>query len=248
MKTLKNKWFDKFVDENKKFLNFPGVENEELVKSFMNLPLRFYAAFGLEFSEKDDGGCVVIWTVQPDGRYWADEDGFGANNDVEINLYAYADADGNFLSKFKIYNVGAVKFFGTDREEKALRDFEANKAAENSDTPDELLRKLIEKTLEVISNPNDKWPRWAFFDIPEAYPYVAILYIEKWTTQKGTWGLSVNICQKIAGQLDDRVRKTYLSTKLEREEVFEKLRSESINQEIFSAIKRLYKQEMNAQF
>ncbi len=37
--------------------------------------------------EKQGDGYRCLWEVQPDGRYWADEDGFGAENDSEIILY-----------------------------------------------------------------------------------------------------------------------------------------------------------------
>ena len=87
----------------------------------MNLILKKYAQFGI--SHKDtENGRILIWTVQPDGRYWADEDGFGMEDD-EINLYAYVDDDGNFSSKFRIYGVGKKKFFVTDLKSPARLNF-----------------------------------------------------------------------------------------------------------------------------
>lgn len=55
-----------------------------------------------------ENGQILVWTVQPDGRYWADDDGF--DMDDEINLYAYVDDDGDFLSKFRIYDIGNINF------------------------------------------------------------------------------------------------------------------------------------------
>lgn len=35
------------------------------------------------------GNFPFEWTVQPDGRYWADEDGFGMELDREIIIHGY---------------------------------------------------------------------------------------------------------------------------------------------------------------
>lgn len=39
--------------------------------------------------------------VQPDGLYWEDEDGFGMEDNVEINLCAKFDKNGQFVTKFQ---------------------------------------------------------------------------------------------------------------------------------------------------
>jgi len=44
----------------------------------------------------------VEWTLQPDGRYFEDEDGFGAENCEEITLYSYIDTNGIFTEPFKL--------------------------------------------------------------------------------------------------------------------------------------------------
>ncbi len=44
----------------------------------------------------------IEWTVQPDGRYWADEDGFGADNDREITLHGWIDANGKVIGKLTL--------------------------------------------------------------------------------------------------------------------------------------------------
>ena len=48
-----------------------------------------------------DGTASVEWTLQPDGRYFADEDGFGAEHFDEITLYSCIDANGVFTEAFK---------------------------------------------------------------------------------------------------------------------------------------------------
>ena len=42
-----------------------------------------------------------FWMVQPDGRYWEDEDGFGAEKNIEITLLAKFDKNGKFVTKFQ---------------------------------------------------------------------------------------------------------------------------------------------------
>lgn len=42
----------------------------------------------------------VEWQINPDGRYYADDDGFGMTNDREVSLYSYIDRAGRPLVKF----------------------------------------------------------------------------------------------------------------------------------------------------
>jgi hypothetical protein len=49
----------------------------------------------------EDGKAEVEWVLQPDGRYFEDEDGFGAENCEEITLYSYLDTNGVFTEPFK---------------------------------------------------------------------------------------------------------------------------------------------------
>lgn len=55
--------------------------------------------FGI--NEFKGGVASVSWTLQPDGRYYADEDGFGMTDDAEINFYAFIDPKANVLVPFQ---------------------------------------------------------------------------------------------------------------------------------------------------
>ncbi len=46
-----------------------------------------YVRYRNVFEKMPDGRIMMIWQVQPDGRYWADDDGFGGSNDSEVHLY-----------------------------------------------------------------------------------------------------------------------------------------------------------------
>lgn len=48
-----------------------------------------------------DGVACVSWTLQPDGRYYADEDGFDMTDDDEITIYAFIDKKANILVPFQ---------------------------------------------------------------------------------------------------------------------------------------------------
>ena len=55
-----------------------------------------------------DGKAEFGWQVQPDGRYFADEDGFGMENCEEIWLRSYLDEKGNFTEPFAYDKKGHV--------------------------------------------------------------------------------------------------------------------------------------------
>lgn len=48
-----------------------------------------------------DGVARVHWMLHPDGSYYADEDGFGRQDDDEVWVYAYIDTDCRVLVPFR---------------------------------------------------------------------------------------------------------------------------------------------------
>lgn len=48
-----------------------------------------------------NGVAQVSWQLNPDGRYYMDEDGFGMTDDEELEIYGYIDRTGKVLVKFK---------------------------------------------------------------------------------------------------------------------------------------------------
>jgi len=94
------------VDSTGKIRNFPGIIKESFWYNEVSAQrLQPRVSFRLSF-EKRDNMWVVLWTVQPDGRYWADDDGFGAEKEEEIVLYTYLNMEGKFTSPFRIYRKG----------------------------------------------------------------------------------------------------------------------------------------------
>ena len=111
-----------FVDENRgirKMLtdsrgniqNFPGMIKEdfwakEVAPNYLKPCVGFRSSF-----EKREDGWLFLWQLQPDGWYWADEDGFGAEKDVEVILYTFVDLDGNFTGPFRLYSLDGTSYF-----------------------------------------------------------------------------------------------------------------------------------------
>ena len=48
-----------------------------------------------------DGLCAISWMLYPDGRYFADEEGFGMENNDEEEVYAIIDTDLNIVEPFR---------------------------------------------------------------------------------------------------------------------------------------------------
>lgn len=48
-----------------------------------------------------DGLCAISWMLYPDGRYFADSDGFGMEDNDEEVVYAIIDADLNIVEPFR---------------------------------------------------------------------------------------------------------------------------------------------------
>lgn len=117
------------VNESGTICDFPGFAYPEVVEYYIEGscpdPIIYYRT---AFERVDSERYLMIWMIQPDGRFWEDEDGFGSTNDAEIRLYAFLNDEGKFISKFQLYNVGVKKFFGTDLEMQESREIAEKKA------------------------------------------------------------------------------------------------------------------------
>lgn len=79
--------------------NFPGFRDEEW-RGKMEFPFDDRVRFVFQIGPYRDGKASVRWLLQPDGRYFEDEDGFGAEYCEEIEMYSYLDEDGKFTEPF----------------------------------------------------------------------------------------------------------------------------------------------------
>ena len=51
-----------------------------------------------------NGVAKVSWQINPDGRYYMDEDGYGMTDDDEIEIYGFIDQNARVVVKFKNIN------------------------------------------------------------------------------------------------------------------------------------------------
>ena len=94
------------VDSEGNIQDFPGIVQEDFwTKEVSPNALKPRIIFRTSF-EKRENGWLMLWNIQPDGRYWADDDGYGMEDEEEVTLYTYVDRNGQFTGPFQIYAVG----------------------------------------------------------------------------------------------------------------------------------------------
>ena len=103
------------IDNNDNILNFPGVEySNELNAEVNHASLKPVVKYEASFEKIDNNKFIMVWTIRPDGRYWMDSWGFGAEDEESVSLYTYLDGNGNFTAPFKLYSIG-ISFYGEYR-------------------------------------------------------------------------------------------------------------------------------------
>ena len=60
-----------------------------------------YPSFIYSFNQ---GVALVCWQLVPDGRYYMDEDGYGMEDDDEVNIYGVIDRTGKVIVPFRLTN------------------------------------------------------------------------------------------------------------------------------------------------
>lgn len=106
-----------FVDENKSLayeimdegMTFTNFTTDDIDwKSLESLPdymieraRRLSALFPTFVSCFQNGVAKVSWQLNPDGRYYRDDDGYGMTDDEETTVYGFIDTEMNVLVKFQ---------------------------------------------------------------------------------------------------------------------------------------------------
>lgn len=110
--TNKNKNISKeIIDIKGNIQNFPGIDYDEaFVSEYGDNKVTPLVRFEAGFHRCSDGKFAMLWTVRPDGRFWMDSWGFGAEDYCSITLYSYIDDEGNFTQPFKLYSIGKKHF------------------------------------------------------------------------------------------------------------------------------------------
>ena len=98
------------VDFDGYIQKFPGILQEDFwVKEVSANALRPLIRFRTGFERRGER-WIMLWQIQPDGRYWEDEDGFGAEDEEEVILYTYVDENGDFTGPFRLYSIGTRQY------------------------------------------------------------------------------------------------------------------------------------------
>lgn len=89
------------VDGNGWIQDFPGFCEGEWRRE-LEFPADPVVRFVFWISPYKDGKARVRWVMQPDGRYFADDDGFGAEHFDEVEMISYLDEEGRFTAPFSV--------------------------------------------------------------------------------------------------------------------------------------------------
>ncbi len=107
------------------FLDFPGIDERDLPVILANyeegLPIPEEICFGWSADRVKDG-FVFLWVIQPDGRYYEDEDGFGGESQEEITLFARMDGNGAFVTQFRLCEIGVRRYADPFRDPEAEKE------------------------------------------------------------------------------------------------------------------------------
>ncbi len=99
------------IDSDGNICNFPGIEYcEELIQELGDFEIKPTVRYEAQFENCGDGKFIMVWTVRPDGRFWADSWGFGAEDYDWVDLYTFIDKNCNFTSPFKLYSIGTKQY------------------------------------------------------------------------------------------------------------------------------------------
>lgn len=94
-----------FMDFNECFVNFSETDVDlkslkGLSDELLERAKRGYAGFPTHIGPFKGGRAEVSWEINPDGRYYMDDDGFGMTDDEEITLYGAIDRQGRVIRKY----------------------------------------------------------------------------------------------------------------------------------------------------
>lgn len=75
---------------------------KKLPESIIDNARTQFAMFPTFVGSFHNGVACVRWQLNPDGRYYMDDDGFGMTDDEEVEIYGYINKDGKVVGKFRL--------------------------------------------------------------------------------------------------------------------------------------------------
>ena len=101
---------EQVLDEGGNIVNFPGIRPDARFESKLAVGMHRDVRYEAQFFPLEEDRFLMLWLLQPDGMYWADEFGFGMDNDESICLYTTLSKSGEFEAPFKLYSIGGVHY------------------------------------------------------------------------------------------------------------------------------------------
>lgn len=113
---LKTGEMKQLIDDQRKVVGFTDDdfdwEKLETIEHRRCLDDKVVAYSGLHrYSNYRNGVCCLSWMLYPDGRYFADEDGYGMEDNDEENIYCFIDHHFNVLIPFQPMNADELLRF-----------------------------------------------------------------------------------------------------------------------------------------
>lgn len=103
------------INKDGSFCNFPGIVTCAALAAEISVDkLPPKVVYSSTFEKQENGQFLMIWTVRPDGRFWMDSWGFGAEDYEWVDLYSHLDASGQFVAPFQLYSIGYQKYINED--------------------------------------------------------------------------------------------------------------------------------------
>ena len=187
------------VDENGRIIDFPGIEMGGWVEDLDDPTcLEPVVRFRSDFAEVENGtwkrSYMMIWQIQPDGRYWEDEEGFGGTSDPEICLYAFINGNGNFSEKFRLYKYGTKMVY---EEQRRLEKEEQKRKEEESKRKLEEATKEGMKQLYKLIDPMPEMGKYEQKEVSYCIPnqrYEVTLSVRHNARNSDFWELYLGVC------------------------------------------------------
>lgn len=105
----------KIIDSDGRICGFPGIEDCEALRREISVEdISPVVRYSTTFEQYGSGLFRMIWTVRPDGRFWMDSWGFGAEDYESVVLYSCFDETGRFIAPFRLYRIGYRTFAKQD--------------------------------------------------------------------------------------------------------------------------------------
>lgn len=84
---------------------------DSTIKTYENSVRGLWSSYYLGGSDFKNGVALVSWTILPDGGYFADENGFGAEDNEEVNIHCYIDKKGKVIIPFQAMTENQIEEF-----------------------------------------------------------------------------------------------------------------------------------------